>query len=548
MQPQRSSKRLSKAKEPNPTEKQQEEKKETRMNAAKEPLRNDARLNLKALCISGSCRSLVSNLYVTPGSEDFISCLRWHSNNFTSISQLIFTTANSSFLPVWQAGVNNARFNQPETPKPSVIVTPVNESQVRNALLCTKKHGYEIRIRSGGHDFEGLSSTADVPFVMIDFINMRSIDVDVVNSTVWVQAGAALGEVYYTISQKTDTLYFPAGLCPTVGIGGYLGGGGYGNLLRKYGLGADNVVDVRFMDVNGDILDRSSMGEELFWAIRGGGASSFGIVLAWKLRLVPVPELVTVFVVNKTLEEGATEIFHKFQTVMPNIDRNLHIRIQWFGENVGNTTKKTIKMAFEGIYQGTSDTLIPLLEENFPELNVTQEISISKLSIKGKSDYIRAPISIEGLKKIWEKILENDGSATFQINPFGGIMNEYSETTIPYPHRAGVLFQLFKMVNFGDQPSYTTPTSLARRDWLQRFEAFLEPYVSSNPREAYFNYIDLDLGVGSDNYEEASVWGERYWKSDNFKKLIRIKARVDPDNFFRHPQSIPIFSTSLSDM
>ena len=82
------------------------------------------------------------------------------------------------------------------------------------------------------------------------------------------------------------TLYFPAGLCPAVAIGGYLGGAGYGNLLRKYGLGADNVVDVRFMDVNGDILDRSSMGEELFWAIRGGGASSFGIVLAWKLRLI----------------------------------------------------------------------------------------------------------------------------------------------------------------------------------------------------------------------------------------------------------------------
>ncbi|PWA53700.1 berberine/berberine-like, FAD-binding, type 2 [Artemisia annua] len=496
---------------------------------------------LLALCISGSCRSLVSNLDVTPGSEDFISCLRWNSNSYTSISQLIFTSVNSSFLPVWQAGVNNARFNQPNTPKPSVIVTPVYESQVRTALLCTKKHGYEIRIRSGGHDFEGLSSTADVPFVMIDFINMRSIDVDVANSTMWVQAGATLGEVYYTISQKTDTLYFPAGLCPTVGIGG------------------------------------SSMGEELFWAIRGGGASSFGIVLAWKLRLVPVPELVTVFVVNKTLEEGATEILHKFQTVLPNIDRNLHIRIEIFGENVGYTTKKTIRMAFKGIYQGTSDTLIPLLEENFPELYVTREIceevkmvqtsllfagfststpteilvnrsATPKLNIKGKSDYIRAPISIEGLTKIWEKIFENDGSATFRINPFGGIMNDYSETAIPYPHRAGVLFQLSKMVDFSDQSSYTTPTALARRDWLQSFEAFLEPYVSSDPREAYFNYNDLDLGVGSDSYEEASFWGERYWKSDNFKKLIRIKARVDPDNFFRHPQSIPVFSTTLSDI
>nr|GEY99715.1 berberine bridge enzyme-like 8 [Tanacetum cinerariifolium] len=220
---------------------------------------------------------------VWDGSEDFITCLQSYSNNITSISQLIFTSANSSFLPIWQVAVNNARFNQPETPKPSIIVTPVEESQIRTALLCTKKHGYEIRIRSGGHDFEGLSSTADVPFVMIDFTNMRSIDVDVANRTAWVQAGAALGEVYYSISQKTDTLYFPAGVCPSVGIGGYLGGGGYGNLMRKYGLGADNVVDVRFMDVNGDILDKNSMGEELFWAIRGGGASSFGIVLAWKL-------------------------------------------------------------------------------------------------------------------------------------------------------------------------------------------------------------------------------------------------------------------------
>ncbi|GKC22261.1 berberine bridge enzyme-like protein 8 [Tanacetum coccineum] len=417
-------------------------------------------LLLLALCFSVSCQSFFSNnLDVTPGSEDFITCLQSYSNNISSISQLIFTSANSSFLPIWQVAVNNARFNQPDTPKPSVIVTPDEESQIRTALLCTKKHGYEIRIRSGGHDFEGLSSTA----------------------------GAALGEVYYTISQKTDTLYFPAGVCPSVGIGGYLGGGGYGNLMRKNGLGADNVVDVRFMDVNGDILDKNSMGEELFWAIRGGGASSFGIVLAWKLRLVPVPEKVTVFTVDKTLEEGATEIFHKYQTVMPNIDRNLHIRIQMFGENVGNTTQKTIRMAFEGIYQGTIDTLIPLLEENFPELNVTREIceevkmvqtsllfggfststptetlanrsAIATLNFKGKSDYIRAPISIDGLKKIWEKIFENDGSDTFIINPFGGMMSEFSETAIPYPHRAGVLYQFFKTVDFTTNLHTQTPT------------------------------------------------------------------------------------------
>ncbi|CAH1414780.1 unnamed protein product [Lactuca virosa] len=273
-------------------------------------------------------------------SGDLISCLLSKSKNVTTISQLIFTPVNASFLPIWQVAVQNTRFLKPSTRRPSVIVTPMEETLIQTCVYCAKKHGYEIRIRSGGHDYEGLSYTADVPFVMLDFTNMRSIDVDVAKRTAWVQAGATLGELYYKISRETDTLYFPAGVCPTVGVGGYMGGGGYGNLLRKYGTAADNVLDARFMDVDGNILDRKSMGEDLFWAIRGGGSSSFGIVLAWKLSLVPVPKKVTVFILNKTLEQGATEIFHKYQYVAPNIDRNLHIRTQVFAEYIGNTPRK----------------------------------------------------------------------------------------------------------------------------------------------------------------------------------------------------------------
>ncbi|XP_023758041.1 tetrahydroberberine oxidase [Lactuca sativa] len=527
------------------------------------------------LSFSVSWGALSSILEVTPGSEDFISCLESNSKSFASDSQLIFTPANASFLPVWEVAIQNTRYLKPSTPKPSVIVTPVNETLIQTALYCAKKHDYEIRIRSGGHDYEALSYSADVPFVMIDFTNMRSIDVDVANSTAWVQTGATLGELYYAISQKTNTLFFPGGTCPTVGVGGYMGGGGYGNLLRKYGAAADNAVDVRFVDVNGNILDRKLMGEDLFWAIRGGGSSSFGIVLAWKLRLVLVPPKVTVFQINKTLEEGLTEIFYKYQYVAPTIDRNLLIRAQVLSEYIGNTTMKTIRVLFEGIYQGTSDALLPLLDKKFPELGVTREIceemasvrsivvfwglpsstpveiltnrsAITKLNNKVKSDYVRTPIPITGLKKIWNKFMENDESALLMMYPFGGRMNDYSETAIPYPHRAGVLLQVLKSVNFNGQTSDTTPTSLSRLVWMQSLEELLTPYVSKNPREAYSNYNDLDLGVGNANYKEASVWGERYWKRGNFKKLIRIKAKVDPHNFFRHPQSIPVFSSPLS--
>ncbi|KAL4589077.1 hypothetical protein LXL04_001979 [Taraxacum kok-saghyz] len=530
------------------------------------------------LSISVSLGSLSSILDVTQGSsQDIVDCILSKSDNVTFTSQLIFTPSNTSFLPIWEVRIMDTRMLKPSTHKPSVIVTPLEETLVQTTLLCAKELGYELRMRSGGHDFEGISYSANAPFVMIDFINMGDIDVDVANRTAWVQTGAALGAVYYAISQKSDTLYFPAGLCPTVNIGGYLGGAGYGNLLRKYGTGGDHVVDVRFIDASGNILDRESMGEDLFWAIRGGGVSSFGIVLAWKIGLVAVPEKVTYFSLNKTLEDGVTEIFYKYQTVAPAIDENLLIRTSISPIYIGNTTRKTVNILFEGFYQGTIDTLLPLMDEKFPELGVTVNIceemtsvqsslvswglpsstppeiltnrsAFAKVSSKVKSDYVRAPIPISGIRQIWRKLLRNDNSALVVTNAFGGRMAEYSETEIPYPHRVGVLFQVYKAVFFTDQTSDTTPVSLRRRAWLLSFDQLLTPYVSSNPREAFINYNDVDLGVANGNFEEASAWGDRYWKRENFEKLVRIKAEVDPENFFRHPQSIPVFSTSLSDV
>ncbi|KAL7241869.1 hypothetical protein ACSBR1_014445 [Camellia fascicularis] len=234
--------------------------------------------------------------------EDFLQCLSLHSPNTTSISKLIYTPNNSSYLSILQFSIQNLRFTEPSTPKPLVIMTPLHESQIQATIYCSKNHGMQIRVRSGGHDYEGLSYVSEVLFVIVDLRNLRSITINAENNTVWVKSGTLIGELYYRIAEKSKTLAFPASVCPTVGVGGHFSGGGYGALLRKYGLAADNVIDARIIDVNGNILDRKSMGEDLFWAIRGGGGASFGVILSWKVKLVVVPSTVTVFTLDRTLE------------------------------------------------------------------------------------------------------------------------------------------------------------------------------------------------------------------------------------------------------
>jgi hypothetical protein len=122
---------------------------------------------------------------------------------------------------------------------------------------------------------------------VVDLAGFRSVRVTRgTPATAWVESGATLGELYYAIGKVSDRLAFPAGLCPTVGVGGHLSGGGFGMLLRRHGLAADHVVEALLVNAEGRLLNSTTMGRDVFWAIRGGaGGGSFGIVLSWRVNL-----------------------------------------------------------------------------------------------------------------------------------------------------------------------------------------------------------------------------------------------------------------------
>ncbi|KAM0856613.1 hypothetical protein ACQ4PT_049011 [Festuca glaucescens] len=199
---------------------------------------------------------------------------------------------------------------------PSELVYEQSSSSFTDVL------GSSIKNPSGGHDYEGLSYRSarhDEVFGVLDLADLRSVSVNHSESTAWVDSGATLGELYYAIAKNNSRVVFPAGDCPTVGVGGQFSGGGIGMMMRKYGLSIDNVLDAKMVNANGDLLDRAGMGEDLFWAIRGGGGESFGVVLSWKIQLVQVPPTVTVFSIGKTLDQGAIDILTRWQVVGPSL-------------------------------------------------------------------------------------------------------------------------------------------------------------------------------------------------------------------------------------
>nr|GEW18170.1 berberine bridge enzyme-like 8 [Tanacetum cinerariifolium] len=213
------------------------------------------------------------------------------------------------------------------------------------------------------------------------------------------------------------------------------------------------------------------MGEDLFWAITGGGGASFGVVLSFTFKLVQVPPQVTFFNLEKTSEDDIKNIADKWFQTANKLDNNLFIRMRF---NVINDTKgnKTILARFPSLFLGNTTTLMSLMEKSFPELGLQvsdckemswvettlvfsgHPVGTSKDALlsrsqqskrnrpfKIKSDFLKSPISKHGMESIFNKMKElKNQMITF--NPLGGRMNEISEFAKPYPHRAGNLAKI----------------------------------------------------------------------------------------------------------
>jgi FAD/FMN-containing dehydrogenase len=494
----------------------------------------------------------------------------------------VTTRQSPGYAAALLVSVQNLRFAGAGAPKPAAVVVPASLQELCDAVRCARGAGLALRLRSGGHSYEGQSYTTSDgggAFAVVDLAALDRVRVDAARRTAWVQAGATLGQAYRAVAAASPALALSAGSCPTVGSGGHIAGGGFGLLSRKHGLAGDNVVDAVLVDARGRVLDRAAMGEDVFWAIRGGGGGAWGAVYAWRVRLSPVPERVTAFVVNRPgPARSVASLVSTWQHVAPWLPDEFYISAfvgAGLPEADPGRRAAGVSVTFKGLYLGPAHEAMQILAARFPEIGLSDlapremswiesvvffsglpegsavsdladRVLHTKTYFKAKSDYVRRPTPLDHLVKA-VGLLSEQPKAYVILDPYGGAMDRVGSAVLPFPHRKGNIHGIQYMVEWtagddGRREEYM--------DWLRRFYDFMGAYVATEPRAAYVNYMDLDLGTNdwsdadaderspNPQVEAARAWGERYFLG-NYDRLVRAKTLIDPDNVFRNAQSIP---------
>lgn len=133
--------------------------------------------------------------------DQFINCVQRNTHVYFPLEKTFFApTKNvSMFTQVLESTAQNLRFLKQSMPKPGFIFSPIHESHVQASIICSKKLRMHLRVRSGGHDYEGLSyvSQIDKPFILMDLSKMRQVNINIQDNSAWVQSGATVGELYY---------------------------------------------------------------------------------------------------------------------------------------------------------------------------------------------------------------------------------------------------------------------------------------------------------------------------------------------------------------
>lgn len=428
-------------------------------------------------------------------------------------------------------GYEAARKNwDPHTDRfPKVFVFAQCTKDISNAIKWARENKVPIRPRSGRHALESNLSQVNGGIV-IDVSNMKKIRLNKRNGTVVVETGNTVGRIVNSLARQG--FMAPFGDSATVGIGGITLGGGIGPLQRTLGLISDNLLELEMVDANGKIIHASNnKNRDLLWASRGGGGGNFGVYSKYKFKVRRAPQRATVFRINWPWREFA-KVLKAWQKWAPSTSTKLGSELS-IGPKVGGN------VSMLGLYLGSKREalrlLAPMLRIGTPTRRTVRTLPYTKVigfmlapdpvskqrfSNQFSSGFSRRPFDDKAIKAMREFLTKAEGNTTagfFFLN-WGGAIRRVSPTATAFYWRKSKFYVEWNS-------SWIKKGNAARNISLVRqTRVKLQPYIIGS----YINVPDQGIKRSGPVY---------YGK--NYARLRKVKAKYDPRNVFRNPQSIP---------
>ncbi|MEU1997928.1 FAD-binding oxidoreductase [Nocardia gamkensis] len=417
-----------------------------------------------------------------------------------------------------------AGFQTAYTHRPGLIVGAVHAEDVRAAVEYAARRELPIAVQATGH---GLS-VATEGGVLISTCRMTGIRIDPARRTAQVGAGVRAGALVEAAAEHG--LAPLNGSSPSVGVVGYLLGGGVGLLARQFGYAAEHVRTIELVTADGRVRTLTP-DDELFGAVLGSGGN-FGVVTALEVGLVPVT---TVYggqlVFDTPLVEPALEAWRRWTATVPEeltstVSMLAFPDIPQVPAPMRGRYVASIRIAYSGLAEEGERLVAPLravgerLKDDLRAMPYTESHTIHSDPDHPHAYAAANALLGEFTEKTAAALLEVAGpesgaGAVVDVRHLGGALARASDAGIAVDHRdAAYIVRII-----------TGPEGVAARAGIR---AALTPWTLGHS----LNFL---YGAGADADEAQTRAG---YRPDTYARLAALKARHDPRNLFRFNRNI----------
>lgn len=433
---------------------------------------------------------------------------------------------------------NSTNCGQGDVPLYAVLAESVEDVQI--GVAFSRTHNLRLAVKASGHDLLGRSTARSSllisthKFKNISFAKNFTVSGRNEGSAVTVGSGVPLNTLYQAAKEQGKILV--GGVAATVvAAGGYIQGGGYSMLSPLLGLAADNILEFEVVTANSTYLKvNEKENSDLFWALRGGGAGSWGVLVSATFRTFPTFNATisqVLIVANDTVAMGsiitthAKHIFDWDDLHMGQFfsaDAHTLSLLSYFPRISSDTAAAALKPFLDD-----AEVFGQVVEQQFNEININDAITVVD-DVVGSNGVIGSrliPASAyrndpDAFGHVYTQLLDAGASAVLGVLVGGGKVSEnvFIDSAV-HPAWRTAKTHIILANTWEDSTSLSNISSI--QNTFKDSQLPILEQITGSPGAAYSNEAD-----SLEEDFKTTFFGP------NYPRLEDIKREYDPKDLF----------------